>query len=106
MKHLRRTVVYFLLAVAAVSAVSTLPAFAAQTETVTAADHCDCGEQCNLGKSACDEQGTCATVCGGFMAADVTITPPVPGARGHAVGLLAAAHTGMTRPPPLGPPRA
>lgn len=106
MNSLRRIAICFLLVVAALSAVRAVPVFAAQTIAVTAPHHCECDELCNLGKSACGEQGVCATACNGLMAADITVTPPAANTRDSLRGLLTARHDGISRPPPLGPPRA
>jgi hypothetical protein len=105
MKKLRRFVICFLMAVAALSAVRAVPSFAAQT-TMSAAHHCECDENCALSKSACNEQGVCATACNGFMAADITLSLPVVNV-GDSLRLpVTALRDGITRPPPLGPPRA
>ena len=106
MKNLRRIVICFLLAVAALSALRAPPIFAAQTTAIAAAHDCDCGDHCNLSKNACDQQGLCTAVCNGLMAADVTFAPLAMSTHDSATGPLAAAHDGIIRPPPLGPPRA
>jgi hypothetical protein len=106
MKNLRRIAIFFLLAVATLSAVRSGPAFAAQTKAAAAAHHCDCDDHCNLGKPACDAQSLCATACNGLVAAVVTFTPPAESVRDSVRRLPAALRDGITRPPPLGPPRA